>query len=161
MYTYKKMNSPIGPLFILCDDKSLVSILFEEKELFGKYHSETIDEDSDHAMCAMVEEQLTEYFNGERMEFSIPMNMYGTPFQIEVWNALRDIPYGTIKSYQEIAVEIKRPLAVRAVGQANRRNSLPIIIPCHRVIGKNQALVGYAGDKIGMKEKLLKLEGVR
>jgi methylated-DNA-[protein]-cysteine S-methyltransferase len=161
MYTYKKINSPIGPLFILCDAKSLVSILFDEKELFGKYHSATIDEASDHKMCAMVEEQLTEYFNGERMEFSIPMNMHGTPFQMEVWNALRDIPYGTVKSYQEIAVEIKRPLAVRAVGQANRRNSLPIIIPCHRVIGKNQALVGYAGDKIGMKEQLLKLEGVR
>jgi methylated-DNA-[protein]-cysteine S-methyltransferase len=161
MYTYKKINSPIGLLFILCDAKSLVSILFDEKELFGKYHSATIDEASDHKMCAMVEEQLTEYFNGERMEFSIPMNMHGTPFQMEVWNALRDIPYGTVKSYQEIAVEIKRPLAVRAVGQANRRNSLPIIIPCHRVIGKNQALVGYAGDKIGMKEQLLKLEGVR
>ncbi|MGM0836675.1 MAG: methylated-DNA--[protein]-cysteine S-methyltransferase [Bacillota bacterium] len=161
MYTYKKMNSPIGPLFILCDDNSLVSILFDEKELFDKYHSATIDEDSDHALCTMVVEQLTEYFNGERMDFSIPMNMHGTPFQMEVWNALRDIPYGTVKSYQEIAVEIKRPLAVRAVGQANRRNSLPIIIPCHRVIGKNQALVGYAGDKIGMKEQLLKLEGVR
>lgn len=161
MYTYNKMNSPIGPLFILCDDKSLVSILFDEKELFDKYHSVTIEENSDHALCTMVEEQLTEYFNGERMDFSIPMNMHGTPFQMEVWNALCDIPYGTVKSYQEIAVEIKRPLAVRAVGQANRRNSLPIIIPCHRVIGKNQALVGYAGDKIGMKEQLLKLEGVR
>lgn len=161
MYTFKKMNSPIGPLFILCDDKSLVSILFDEKELFDKNHSATIDEDSNHPMCTLVEEQLTEYFNGERMEFSIPMNMHGTAFQMEVWNALRDIPYGTVKSYQEIAVEINRPLAVRAVGQANRRNSLPIIVPCHRVIGKNQALVGYAGDKIGMKEQLLKLEGVR
>lgn len=161
MYTFKKMNSPIGPLFILCDDKSLISILFDEKELFDKYRSATIDEDSNHPMCTLVEEQLTEYFNGERMEFSIPMNMHGTAFQMEVWNALRDIPYGTVKSYQEIAVEINRPLAVRAVGQANRRNSLPIIVPCHRVIGKNQALVGYAGDKIGMKEQLLKLEGVR
>lgn len=161
MYTYKKMNSPIGPLFILCDDQSLVSILFEEKELFDKYHSAKLDEASGHVMCALVEEQLTEYFNGERMDFSIPVSLQGSPFQMEVWNALRNIPYGTVKSYQEIAVEINRPLAVRAVGQANRRNSLPIIIPCHRVIGKNQALVGYAGDKIGMKEQLLKLEGVR
>ncbi|MFE7061188.1 methylated-DNA--[protein]-cysteine S-methyltransferase [Sutcliffiella sp. NPDC057660] len=161
MYTYKKMNSPIGPLFILCDNQSLVSILFEEKELIEKYHSAKMDEASVHAMCALVEEQLTEYFNGERMDFSIPVNLEGTPFQMEVWEALSKIPYGTVKSYQEIAVEINRPLAVRAVGQANRRNSLPIIIPCHRVNGKNQALVGYAGDRIGMKEQLLKLEGVR
>lgn len=161
MYIYKKMISPIGPLFLLCDEKSLVSILFEEKELLDKYHSATLDEDSGHPICALVEEQLTEYFNGERMEFSIPLNMNGSSFQLEVWNALRDIPYGFVKSYQDIAVEINRPLAVRAVGQANRRNALPIVIPCHRVIGKNQALVGYAGDKIDMKEQLLKLEGVR
>jgi len=111
-------------------------------------------------LCEMVTSQLKEYFAGSRSSFEVPYNIKGTPFQKEVWNALCNIPYGEVVCYQDIAVTINRPLAVRAIGQANRRNPLPIVIPCHRVIGKNKELLGYAGDKIGMKEELLKLEGV-
>lgn len=161
MYYCKQMDSLIGPLFILCDESSLLSIEFSEQALLGKYDQKEIEFDSTHPLCLMVEQQLTEYFSGRRFTFNnIPINLTGTPFQVEVWNALKNIPYGSVKSYKDIAIEINRPLAVRAIGQANKRNSYPIIIPCHRVIGKNNALVGYAGDKIGLKEQLLKLEGV-
>ncbi|WP_078381308.1 methylated-DNA--[protein]-cysteine S-methyltransferase [Sutcliffiella halmapala] len=159
MLSCKKIESLIGPLFILCREESLISIEFSEEALFNKFNGQEIVFDTNHPTCLMVAQQLNEYFNGERFEFSIPITLAGTPFQVDVWNALMKIPYGSVKSYKDIAEEINRPLAVRAIGQANKRNSFPIIIPCHRVIGKNNALVGYAGDKIGMKEQLLKLEG--
>ncbi|WP_223700585.1 methylated-DNA--[protein]-cysteine S-methyltransferase [Sutcliffiella deserti] len=160
MFFYKKMESPISTLYIVCDENSLASILFCKQELMERFGDKVLTLAADHPMCLEVEKQLTEYFNGDRTEFSLPIQLNGTPFQVDVWNALSKIPYGSVRSYKEIAEEINKPLAVRAVGQANKRNSFPIVIPCHRVIGKNNTLVGYAGDKVGMKEKLLILEGV-
>jgi methylated-DNA-[protein]-cysteine S-methyltransferase len=101
--------------------------------------------------------QLTAYFNGQLQEFSLPLAPQGTDFMQAVWKALRAVPYGKTASYQDIATAIGNPKAVRAVGQANHRNPLPIFIPCHRIIGSNGKLVGYAGG-LPIKQQLLALE---
>ena len=102
--------------------------------------------------------ELEEYFSSKRKTFDFPLELKGTNFQRAVWKALLKIPYGTTKSYQDIAKEINRPKAVRAVGAANRANPLPIVVPCHRVIGKDGNLTGFRGG-LKLKEALLKLEG--
>lgn len=104
--------------------------------------------------------QLYEYFEGKRTEFTIPLYMVGTDFQKKVWNALLDIPYGQTITYKDLAYSIDNPKAVRAVGGANNKNRIPIIIPCHRVIGANKKLVGYGGG-LHIKEKLLNIEGIK
>ncbi|CAG9620542.1 methylated-DNA--[protein]-cysteine S-methyltransferase [Sutcliffiella rhizosphaerae] len=157
MFYYDYFESPIGTLYIVCEENYLVKIEFGDDFLINA--QQPFKYDSSHAVCSMVINQLKEYFNGNRKSFDVPLRFNGTDFQMQVWEALNGITYGKVKSYQDIAVEINRPLAVRAIGQANKRNPIPIIIPCHRVIGKNKSLVGYAGDKIDMKEKLLTLEG--
>jgi O-6-methylguanine DNA methyltransferase len=105
-------------------------------------------------------DELRRYFAGEHVEFSCPLDLYGTPFQLEVWHELCRIPYGETRSYGEVARAIGRPLAVRAVGAANGANPVGIIVPCHRVIGSNGSLTGYGGG-LPMKEWLLALEGAR
>ena len=105
-------------------------------------------------------EELCEYLEGKRKEFDLPLELNGTEFQKKVWNALREIPYGKTCSYKEIAEKIGNPKACRAVGLANNRNPISIIVPCHRVIGANGKLVGYGGG-LNIKEKLLELEGTR
>lgn len=101
--------------------------------------------------------QLEAYFEGELTVFDLPLNPRGTPFMQEVWKALCNVPYGHTASYKDIAVAIGRPKACRAVGLANNRNPLPIVIPCHRIIGSKGALVGYGGG-LDMKRRLLELE---
>ncbi len=101
--------------------------------------------------------QLEEYFNGKRKSFDLPLAFNGTPFQVNVWKSLIDIPYGETKSYSEQADSIGNPKAVRAVGGANNKNKIAVIIPCHRVVGKSGKLVGYAGG-IHIKKYLLELE---
>lgn len=103
--------------------------------------------------------QIEEYFDGRRREFDLPLAPSGTPFQREVWSALRGIPYGQTRSYRDIAAAVGRPLACRAVGMANHRNPLPIVVPCHRVIGVSGALTGYAGG-VEVKDALLRLERI-
>ena len=104
-------------------------------------------------------EELREYFAGERREFTLPLAPAGTPFQQQVWTALREIPYGATCSYRRIAERIGRPKACRAVGMANNRNPIAIVVPCHRVVGASGALVGYAAG-LEVKEKLLALESM-
>jgi methylated-DNA-[protein]-cysteine S-methyltransferase len=101
--------------------------------------------------------ELAEYFRGQRKTFVQPLDLYGTPFQMSVWNALREIPYGQTKSYSEIAEHIQKPASVRAVGAAIGANPVLIVVPCHRVIGKNGTLTGYRGG-LEMKKQLLQLE---
>lgn len=119
-------------------------------------------EDSTLSPTALTNEaatQLMEYFAGKRRTFSLPLAPKGTPFQKEVWQALSSIPYGQTRSYADIAAQVGRPKAFRAVGMANNRNPIPIIIPCHRVVGSSGDMVGYAyGTKI--KRYLLELEGI-
>ena len=110
----------------------------------------------DRALRSVVRE-LTAYFAGELREFSLPLAPVGTPFQLDVWNALRAIPYGETRSYGELAERIGRPKAVRAVGAANGANPLPIVVPCHRVIGSNGTLTGFGGG-LPLKQALLALE---
>ena len=103
--------------------------------------------------------QLKEYFEGSRREFDLPIEMNGTQFQKKVWKELLKIPYGETRSYKDIAISIGNEKACRAIGMANNKNHIPIIIPCHRVIGSNGKLVGYAGG-IDIKEKLLNIEKI-
>ena len=112
----------------------------------------------DPARLASAREELLTYFAGERQDFSFPMAPHGTEFQQQVWQALRDIPYGQVATYRDIAQRIGRPQAVRAVGAANGANPVAVVVPCHRVIGSNGTLTGYAGG-LDIKEKLLRLEG--
>lgn len=139
----------IGLISIEDNGFALTRISFEDS---------SIEESSPKSHLAeMLLEQLNEYFSGIRFEFSLPIAPAGTPFMLDVWQALATIPYGELRTYGDIAVQIGRPKAARAVGMANNRNPLPIIIPCHRVIGANGKLVGYAGG-VEKKEKLIALE---
>ncbi|KPL61341.1 methylated-DNA--[protein]-cysteine S-methyltransferase [Rossellomorea vietnamensis] len=143
------IDSPIGNLKLMADPTQLLSVQFVEEEA----HIET-----DHPILIRAKEQILEFFKGDRRAFDLPLKIEGTEFQKEVWNILQEIPYGETWSYQDVAQAIQRPKAVRAVGQANKANRFPVIIPCHRVIGKNKTLTGYAGVQIDKKETLLSLE---
>jgi methylated-DNA-[protein]-cysteine S-methyltransferase len=112
----------------------------------------------DPAKISMYAGQIREYFAGQRKSFDFPLDMQGTEFQKQVWRALTQIPYGSTRSYSEIADAINRPKAVRAVGTANSVNPISLVVPCHRVIGKNSTLTGFRGG-LAMKETLLQLEG--
>jgi len=123
-----------------------------ERNLAGYETAET-------ALIKKAARQLTEYFGGKRKEFDLPLVLHGTDFQRSVWKALRSIPFGETRSYKDIAVIVGRPLAARAIGMSNNRNPIAIIVPCHRVIGHNGSLVGYAGG-LHLKKYLLDLEKV-
>jgi methylated-DNA-[protein]-cysteine S-methyltransferase len=125
--------------------------------LFGEDESEAAGRDDSHPVLLEAASQLSAYFAGSLREFSLPLEMAGTDFQMRVWRKLCDIPYGETRSYRELAVALGNPKAVRAVGAANGANPLPIVIPCHRVIGANGSLVGYGGG-LNLKKRLLELE---
>ncbi len=146
-YSYETL---IGNITIVTDNEFLVEIVFC-KTIIG-LEKETI-------LIKKVKKQIDEYFNGIRREFDIPIKLNGTDFQIKVWEELAKIKYGEYISYQELAERIKNKNYARAVGMANNRNPIPIIIPCHRVIGKNGELIGYGGG-LGIKKKLLEIEVV-
>lgn len=113
----------------------------------------------DQSQLALYVRQLDEYFYEGRKEFTFPLDFRGTPFQVSVWNALTHIPYGETRSYSQIAEAVNSPKAVRAVGAANGQNPIPIVVPCHRVIGKNGTLTGFRGGLTAKKE-LLRMEGL-
>ncbi len=144
-----RFPSPIGDLQIICTPEALLGIHFEENF--------TDVPMGDSALIRRVKRELQEYFKGKRKEFNLPLDMKGTPFQWEVWQALIRIPFGLTVTYGDLAKQIGRPKAVRAVGMANARNPIPIIVPCHRVIGNTGKLVGYAGG-LWRKEWLLQHE---
>jgi len=114
-------------------------------------------EDGDHPILALAEKELEEYFAGKRSVFSVPLDMRGTPFQKQVWEALQDIPFGETRSYGQLANQLGKPSAARAVGAANGRNPVSIIVPCHRVLGSSGKLTGFAGG-LDAKTYLLTLE---
>ena len=159
-------DSPVGPLVLLAADGRICRLDFgrmEERraELAAWAAAHGLAGEFVHApddpLLAEAAAQLAAYFRGERIRFELPTVMYGTPFQQAVWAALAAIPYGEVRSYKALAAAIGRPSAVRAVGGANNRNPLPIIVPCHRVVGTDGALVGYAGG-LEAKACLLELE---
>ena len=144
--------SPIGILEIVGTEEAIVTILFSEKEKQEHVWQSDTPKVLEH--CHL---QLDEYFKGERSTFSFPYITHGTDFQQAVWNALKQIPYGETGSYKDIAVAIGNEKAIRAVGSANGKNKLSIVIPCHRIIGSNGQLTGYAGG-VWRKEWLLQHE---
>ncbi|MCC7460285.1 MAG: methylated-DNA--[protein]-cysteine S-methyltransferase [Proteobacteria bacterium] len=153
-----------GEILIVADHKGIVRITLpaqsasNSKTLNNLCKSrETILTHKNTATIAQAKKQIAEFLNGKRNSFHLELNPHGTDFQKKVWNALKRIPYGQTRCYQDIARSVGSPKAVRAVGMANNKNPLPLVIPCHRVIGKNGSLVGYAGG-IPLKKKLLKLE---
>lgn len=151
---YDYYSSPIGSLLLAGDNSGLQFIGFPE----GKGHLEPAsDWIRDAQPFATVKAQLAEYFSGDRTAFDLPLNPQGTAFQLHVLQALQSIPYGETRSYSDIAQQIGKPTAVRAVGAANGRNPLPIVIPCHRVIGADGSLTGFGGG-VGVKRFLLDLE---
>jgi methylated-DNA-[protein]-cysteine S-methyltransferase len=155
-----KIETPIGPLHAAFDEEGkLAELGFRERDPL------TVTREPDpratgHGQWATLVEQLHEYFSGKRKTFTFPLAPRGTEFQLAVWNALLEIPYGDTTTYAELARRIGRPSAVRAVGAANGANPIPVIIPCHRVIGSNGTLTGYGGG-IERKQWLLALEGRR
>lgn len=151
---YGQMQTPIGVLRLVADDIGLREVWFST----GR-HQRSPQAHWVHASAplAQARQQLEEYFAGERQQFDLPLHPLGTPFQTQVWWELSRIPYGTTISYGELARRIEQPAAVRAVGAANGRNPLPIVLPCHRVIGANGSLNGFGGG-LPTKQFLLSLE---
>ncbi|MFT7382724.1 MAG: methylated-DNA-[protein]-cysteine S-methyltransferase [Urechidicola sp.] len=152
---YRYMDSPLGQLLIAGDVKGLHFVGFPSGQLAV---APDVDWLHDEDICDEAVTQLAEYFAGERQSFSLTLCPTGTEFQVAVLQALRQIPYGATCSYGDVARAIGRPKAVRAVGAANGRNPLPIIIPCHRVIGSNGSLTGFGGG-LPAKQWLLAHEG--
>lgn len=150
------MSSPVGHIKLIASDTGLAAILWEDDDP-KRVQVREYSEKNDHAVLLQTEEQLIEYFNGKRKEFSVVLDFIGTDFQKQVWEALLTIPYGETKTYGQIAEQLNNPKAVRAVGAANGRNPISIIAPCHRVIGASGSLTGFAG---GLENKaiLLKIE---
>lgn len=152
--TMTTVPSPIGPLTLVAIDGTLAGLYMEEQR-----HAPATDRygEQDAAAFAEVEAQLAAYFAGTLTRFDVALSLIGTPFQQEVWAALLEIPYGTTASYRELAARIGRPAACRAVGLANGRNPVSIVVPCHRVVGADGRLTGYGGG-LDRKSQLLELE---
>jgi methylated-DNA-[protein]-cysteine S-methyltransferase len=152
---YCYLDSPIGALLIAGDDQAVRRIEFPKNGKAGKPEAEW--RESSRGPVGEAVRQLREYFAGKRSDFDLPLAPEGTPFQCEVWRRLQEIPYGETISYGELAKRVGNPKASRAVGAANGQNPIPIVIPCHRVIGSNGKLTGFGGG-LPTKEALLALE---
>lgn len=156
MIVYTYVPSPVGPLLLAASADGLHLIEFHTPR-----HPMPRGEDwceGEHDTLNRAARQLDEYFAGTRRDFDLPLAPRGTSFQQQVWRRLADIPYGETISYSQLAQRVGRPTAVRAVGAANGRNPLPLVLPCHRVIGSDGSLTGFGGG-LPTKEFLLKMEG--
>lgn len=155
-YVQLAISSSLGPLYLVASDEGLSGVYWDEQTVPYLKDGNPGDAASHLLMAA---EQIQAYLSGERKDFDVPLELKGTQFQQEVWNELRRIPYGQTISYSELANRVKRPKACRAVGSANGKNPLCLIIPCHRVIASNAALGGYSGG-LDRKRRLLELESL-
>ncbi|QUG76631.1 methylated-DNA--[protein]-cysteine S-methyltransferase [Erwinia sp. E602] len=158
-YSFNLIDSPVGELKLVATERALVAVLWENDDP-KRTRFLPQAEDRQHAILLETERQLREYFAGERQDFSLALDFVGTDFQKQVWAALLTIPYGETRSYAQIAQQIGNPSAVRAVGAANGRNPISIITPCHRVIGANGKLTGFAGG-LDTKAFLLRRESAQ
>ena len=150
-----RIESPVGPLVLLATSKGLAGVFFGHRLGDATLPPSRPND----PLLLKVSEQLTEYFSGQRKSFDIPFDVCGTRFQEQVWEQLRQIPFGSTWSYGDIARRLSNPGAVRAVGLANGSNPVSIIVPCHRVIGSDGSLTGFGGG-LDIKQKLLVHEGV-
>lgn len=167
---YRLMQSPVGPLFLAASARGLVALEFDTR-LPGQQtirpnprdlrveSRALLFQEAEEAMRRYIRE-LEQYFAGERREFEFPLDLRGTEFQLSCWQALLAIPYGEVRTYADIARAVGRPRGFRAVGMANNRNPVAIVVPCHRVIASDGSLCGYGGG-LQIKRKLLELEGAR
>jgi len=146
---YAVMSTPVGPITVASTDKGLASVHFGNEI---PRHA-VMDAEANRTFT----QQIDEYFQGRRTAFDFPLDLSGTPFQVSVWHELLKIPYGQTRSYGEIARNLGKPGASRAVGMANHENHIAIVVPCHRVVGHNGSLTGYAGG-LQIKQQLLSLE---
>ena len=156
--SFMEMASPVGLLKLVAHDTALVAVLWENEDPKRVRLAELI-EDKKHPILLETQKQLNEYFSGQRKVFDLPLDFEGTEFQEKVWQALLTIPFGETRSYKQIAEQLGNVKAVRAVGAANGKNPISIIAPCHRVVGANGKLVGFAGG-LENKDILLKLEAL-
>ena len=155
MNFYKQIESPIGTLTLVASDKALMALYVGDEKSPLK---DSATKNDQHPLLLKTQKQLDEYFKGQRLDFDLPLNPSGTAFQNKAWKALIKIPYGKVWSYGKQAEYLKAPNAQRAVGGANGKNPIPVIIPCHRVIGSTGKLTGFSGG-MAMKIFLLKHEG--
>ena len=147
-----KIETPIRRLTLVADDQGLTRILFANQSLASVgLSADDVPEVSDDAVLNRAAEQLAEYFAGQRRTFELPLHIEGANFEREAWRALQAIPYGTTISYSEEAEYIGRPNAFRAVGRANSHNPLPIVLPCHRVVGADGSLIGFVGGLVAQR----------
>ncbi len=153
-FYFSEMTGPLGRLLLVASDEGLRTVSWNQEPPSICVKSPR------HPVLAQAKKQLTEYFAGRRTEFDLPLALKGTPFQLKAWAALKRIPYGKTISYQEQARSLGGPNFARAAGTANRSNPIPIIVPCHRVVGKNGELTGYFYG-VGAKRFLLDLEQKR
>jgi len=152
---YKKINTPVGKLLLIAGDNGLAGVHWHHRE-----EPDPVTESSDNPILTEAEKQLNEYFEKKRRVFDIELDFVGTEFQRQVWKALLTIPFGETRTYGQIAKQIGNPGSVRAVGGAANRNPIPIIAPCHRVIGAGGKLVGFGGG-LENKSFLLQLENIK
>lgn len=151
---YRYIDSPVGTILLAADSQGLRRIAFAKE---GRLALPEPGWEEDSAFLEQADRQLGSYFERGLREFDLRLNPAGTPFQLQVWKALAEIPYGRTVTYGQLARSIGRPKACRAVGAANGQNPLPIVLPCHRVIGSDGSLTGYGGG-LAIKEALLRLE---
>ena len=156
---YKFIATPIGRLKLVASDKGLVAILWDNDSPRRVRLSEVVER-PEHPVLACTEKELIEYFACKRDVFTVPLDMRGTYFQRQVWEALLGIPFGETRTYGQLANQLGNPKAARAVGAANGRNPIAIIVPCHRLVGFSGKLTGFAGG-LDAKAHLLKLEASR
>ena len=156
---YKEMESPVGKLKLVASANALLAVLWERKRP-NRVKLAMLQHDPQQPILIKTERQLGEYFAGTRNQFDLPLEPTGTEFQKKVWRALQEIPFGQTRSYLDLAKSIGSAKAVRAVGAANGKNPLSIVVPCHRILGANGTLTGFAGG-LETKAKLLALESRR
>lgn len=153
---FSRMNSPIGPLILGVSDNAMMALEFDRGPFPRSGGKMQWVESPGHT--ANYRREIEEYFQGSRREFSFPLDLRGTPFQIKCWRALLEIPYGETRTYADMARAVGSPQGFRAVGLANNRNPIAIVVPCHRVIASDGTLCGYGGG-LEVKRRLLELEG--
>lgn len=153
---YSQIDSPIGPLNLAVSEKGLVALEFDRGSFPRK--TKKIAWEKSEERTKPVARELAQYFAGKRRDFTFPLDLRGTPFQLQCWHALLAIPYGETRTYADIARVVRNPQAFRAVGMANHNNPIAIIVPCHRVIASDGTLCGFGGG-LDVKRRLLELEG--
>jgi AraC family transcriptional regulator of adaptative response/methylated-DNA-[protein]-cysteine methyltransferase len=159
----KHINTPLGKMIAGATDEGVCLFDFEYRRMLQQIMNRIANtlkatmEEGEHPHFELLERQMDEYFTGSRRVFDLPLHLVGTPFQVQVWKALQDIPYGETRSYKQQSIYLNNEKAIRAVAGANGENGIAIVVPCHRVIGENGHLTGYGGG-LQRKEWLLKHE---